>query len=130
MELLTFGQVFLFDGSNYVWLVPDIENDELHVARILNENQTMTLEHAAESAGKKLHSDAHEAPVLAYVVLTTRDFEGLAAHLYKSNENIDKWKNFPIKGSLDKEDIEKLRKRILDGTGLPPRLVNLVKKLG
>ena len=130
MELLTFGQIFLFDGSNYVWLVPDIENEELHVARILDEEQTRILENAAELAGKRLHSDAYQTPVLAYVILDTKDFEGLAAHLYNSGENINKWGSFPIKGSLDKVDIEKLRKRILEGTGLPQRLVNLVKKLG
>lgn len=129
MDLLTFGQVILFEGGHYVWLVPDLENDELHLAKILDEEKTKELLRVSRTSERKLHSTAYQGPLFAYVILSTKDFNGLAAHLMKSNEHVENGSNYSVMGSLNDEDVSELRQRILDGTGLPPRLVNLVKKL-
>ncbi|MGB3922171.1 MAG: hypothetical protein WBL19_02760 [Minisyncoccia bacterium] len=127
--LITFGQVFLFKGNPYVWLFSDVENDEYHVAKILNEDATNIVRNLTKKYEKKLHTDDINAPVLAYVILTSRDFEGLAAHLHNSDKHVEKWENFPITGSLNPTDINALKKQILEGTGLTNKLVNLGKKL-
>ena len=129
MDILTFGQVILFQNNYYVWLVPDEEEGEIHLAKILDMDGTRDLKLIDERNAKR-SSTSHDAPIYAYVVLTTDDFDGRAACLVGSNSHVDASDGFSILKSLNDEDIKELKQCILAGNGLPPRLVNLVKKLG
>ncbi len=129
MELLTFGKVILFKNNNYVWLVNDLENEKLHLAIILDKEITKDLIRT-DNANAKKHNSSSDTPLFAYVVLTTKDFDGHAAHLMNSDGHAENKDAFGVLGELNNEDITKLKKRILGGVGLPTRLVNLVKNLG
>lgn len=129
MELLTFGQVILFEGNHYVWLAPDPENEEYHVAKILDKEKTKKLIATDKTTEKKINSPSYDSPIYAYVILSSQAFKDRAAHLFRSNEYVEKDMNFSVMGTLMDSDIKELKKRILAGTGLPPRLVNLIKKL-
>ena len=129
MDLLTFGEVIQFAGSHYVWLAIDSEEEKLHLAMILDMDKTKSLISIDKFDSKKHKTHSADAPIFAYVVLSTEDFEGRAAFLMKSDEHATQQENFSILGKLNDIDIKGLKERILDGTGLPPRLVNLIKKL-
>lgn len=128
MDILTFGRVILFKNNNYVWLVNDVEEEKLHLAIILDKERTKELIRMDDANAKK-HNAATDAPLFAYVVLTTKDFNGCAAHLMNSGGHAENKDDFSVLGELNSGDIAKLKERILEGSGLPARLVNLVKNL-
>ena len=129
MDLLTFGEVIVFEGNHYVWLVLDQEEEKLHLARILDKEKTKELIRIDKATEKKHHFTLYDSPIFAYIVLTTDDFGGRAALLINSDGHAKSDDNFNIKGKLNNEDVATLKKLILKSTRLPARLVNLVKKL-
>lgn len=129
MDLLTFGQIILFEDNHYVWLAPDPEDSKLHLAQILDKEKTKKLIGLDKSSEKKHLSVSYNSPIFAYIVLTTEDFDGRVAHLMNSDNHTDNDDGCSIMGKLNDEDTANLKKRILEGNDLPPRLVNLIKKL-
>ncbi len=104
------------------------------MAKILNDEDTKELVRMDDALAKKPNSSS-DAPLFAYVVLTTSDFDGRAAHLMNSggrveNKDTENKDDFSIFGELNSDDIASLKKRILEGLGISPRLVKLVKDLG
>lgn len=128
MDLLTFGSIILFEGAHYVWLVSDAEEGKIHLARILDVEHTKELLRLDAKNEKKLRS-ASDSPIFAYVVLTTDDFNGCAAHLMNSGEHTDNADGVSLLGQLNQADAESLKGRIIEGTGLSARLISLIKKL-
>ncbi|MEK7077154.1 MAG: hypothetical protein AAB967_02890 [Patescibacteria group bacterium] len=126
--MLTFGKIILFKNNNYVWLVPDPEEEKIHLAIILDKEKTRLLRRADDVNAKKYNSSS-DSPLFAYVVLTMQDYQECAAHLKDSDGYVDNKDDFSVLGELNNNDIAELKKRILDGTGLPARLVNLIKNL-
>lgn len=129
MDILTFGQVILFKDSYYVWLVLDEEEKKIHLAKILDRQKTKELIKVDENNAKKSKYSL-DAPLFAYVVLTTEKFNECAAHLYGSDNHTEDSDGLSVFGTLNDKDIGDLKKFILSGKGLPSRLVNLVKGLG
>lgn len=128
MDLLTFGKVILFKNNHYVWLAIDQEEGKLHLAIILDKENTKELIMLDDVLAKR-PSHSPDTPPFAYVVLTTDNFAGCAANLMNSAEHAENKDDFSVLGELNSEDVTKLKKCILKGFGLPARLVNLVKDL-
>jgi|SRR3989338_2213354 len=128
MNLLTFGQVILLGSNHYIWLVLDEEEEKIHLAKILNVENTKDLIRVHETNVKK--SKPTDAPLYAYVVLTTEGYDKCAAHLMGSGDHAESSDGLSVLGTLNEQDMKGLKTRILQGTGLPPRLVNLTKALG
>ncbi|MBI4034111.1 MAG: hypothetical protein HY378_01000 [Candidatus Brennerbacteria bacterium] len=130
MELITFGKIFSFRDDYFIWLAVDSEEERLYLAKILNKEDTKTL----VSLDKKLERNPrkYDTPLLAYVVLTTEDFNGCAATLIRPDVHADQKDvgGFNWLGELNEEDMSKLKKKILDGIGVPKKLVELIKNLG
>lgn len=129
MDLLTFGQVILFENNHYVWLVSDEEEGKIHLAKILDVTLTRDLINLDERTAKK-NKGFLDSPMFAYVVLTTNDFDGRAACLANSGEYAGPSDGFDRLGTLIDSDIKELKKKCLEGRGLSARLIKLVKGLG
>lgn len=131
MEFITFGRIFSFKDHYFVWLAPDPEEEKLYLAKILGKEDTRELIAYDKRTEKKHYSDKIYSPLLAYTVLTTEDFEGLAAVLIRSDEHAEQEdKNkFNWLGNLNEEDTKKLKGEILEGTGVSKRLIELIKNL-
>ncbi len=136
MRFLTFGTVILFKNEQYVWLVPDPEEGKIHLAWILNKEKTELLRGLDDKNAKKPYSDSG-SPAFAYVILTTEEFNGCAAHLGHTDEHAEKKDvenkdNYSILRELNEYDLTELKEFILkEGArrGVMGRLVTLVKKL-
>ena len=130
MTILTFGEIISFENGHYIWLAFDPEEKTIHLAKILDEELTRKLMRLDENQAKK-HSFASNAPILAYVILTTENFAGRAAFLRDSDRHIEDKDNFNTLGRMiNKNDLLELKTCILKGDGLPSKLVKLIKKLG
>lgn len=131
MEFLAFGKIISFKGAHYVWLVVDPEEEKLHLAKILDKENTRELIRIDKKYDEKHYSPKRDMPLLAYVVLTTSDFDGLAASLIRPDgfaEPEDEGQ-FNLLGDLNNEDTHELKKKILEGVGISKKLVELVKSL-
>src|SRR3989344_4284329 len=106
MDLLTFGEVILFKGGHYVWLTPDLEEEKLHLAKVLDIENTKELIRVDKATERKHNSPSYNAPLFAYVVLSTKDFDGCAAHLMDSGGHANHKDDFSVLGKLDEDDVK------------------------
>ncbi|MBI5654982.1 hypothetical protein HZC53_05025 [Candidatus Uhrbacteria bacterium] len=124
MAFLAFGDVFRFQETEFVYLA---EIDSVtYAAKILNKDLSRQL--AANSEQKaKSGNQPKNAKLFCFVMLTTPEFSNRAAHVGFSDQNepFDQW--IDKIGILNEEDLNNLRKEIVESNGVPLALQELLK---
>lgn len=123
----SFGDIFSFQGSEYIFLAKTSE--QLYAAKILNKELTREIESAYKKALKSGSQARERALVFCYITLKTEDFKGRIASLAKTeNTNFDVLSN---KSSycLCQEDLQALKKEILESHGVPIKLQELISSV-
>lgn len=119
----TFGEVFLYQGEEYVFFAQDIERNIIYAGRILSEDHTNGLIKLFEGKVKS-GADVSNNKVFSYVVLGTEEFQKRAV-MCGSHELNSSGK---YRHSLGEDDIEKIKEEIKDGPS-PKALKDLVELL-
>ncbi|MBU1071506.1 hypothetical protein KKG65_03825 [Patescibacteria group bacterium] len=122
--MVSFGDVFNYQGDNYVFLADSPEKKIVYAARILD--------HQASKKLQKLH-DRYEfksnyvpdSMTWAFVVLKTKDFQDCVAWL--NNPGHDNSHLCAAHSKLDEDDLIELKKQVLE-RNLPPDLKEKLKQ--
>lgn len=119
-----FGDIFSYQGHEYIFLASTSE--QIYTAKILNKELTQEIESAYKRALKSGSPARERALVFCYVILKTEDFRGRMASLAKTeNTNFDILSNKSAY-RLYKEDLQALKKEILESRGVPIKLQELI----
>jgi len=122
-----FGDIFSYQEDNYIFLASTSE--QLFAAKILNKELTQKIESAYERALKSGSPARERALVFCYVILKTEDFRGQIASLAKTeNTNFDILSN-KSSYSLCIEDLQALKKEVLESHGVPIKLQELINSI-
>ncbi len=123
-KTVTFGDVFLYQGDEYVFFVDDAEGGVVYAGRLLDYATSQSLQKLV--ANKESRGiDLHKGPVFSYVVLMTKNFEKRAVICGGPATLNSIYRPY---ATLDQNDIEEIKKEISDGPA-PGALKNLVKLL-
>ncbi len=129
MILVNFGSIFRYKEEEFVHLGETPEGDVLYAARIWDHTTTSKLKKADELYSKNPRSPINEGTLLCFVVLTTEDFDGRAAHLHNADGNANPSSNVEYIGkSLNEKDSNKLREVILKDKAIPEKLRKIVER--
>lgn len=125
--LLTFGDVFSIGEKEYVYL--GLQQDLIYAALICSKRDTdkvvdMHNKVAASGVGAP---KLNENRLYCFVILTTDEFEGRAAHL--GNPSLQSVPRMQKACSLNEQDIVELKKEIQASRGVPNALRDIVAKL-
>jgi hypothetical protein len=118
--VLNFGEVFRFQGQEYVWT---FETSELiYTFRILSQEHTTAFQRLSEQKAKQ----GMDGPLYAFALLTTEEVKGRAAHYAPPYEADIGW---PIEVicELNTNDKDNLIKEILSSTHVPDDLKNKLR---
>lgn len=119
-----FGDIFSYQDDEYIFLANTTE--QLFAAKILNKELTQEIVSAYKKALKSGSPARERALVFCYVELKTEDFRGRIASLAKTeNTNFDILSN-KSSYTLCREDLQTLKKEILESHGVPIKLQELV----
>ncbi len=119
----SFGDVFLYQGGDYVFFAEDIENGIVYAGRVLDNEMTGNLIRV-EKIKNRQGVDLHNSPIFSYVILGTKEFEKRAANCGSSELN----SSGKFKDCLNVEDIENMKQEIEVGPA-PKALKDLVRLL-
>ncbi len=123
--MLNFGDIIRLEESEYVYLAASTEL--IFLAKIVNPQQTQLL----ELSHSKLPVDnpKRNNPVYLFVVLTTEEFEGCAAHLHNTDHDIDGVSCEEL-GILNDRDLTEIKAEILNpDNSIPPALREQIEKI-
>lgn len=130
MILARFGSIFKFKEEYYVYLGETPEGDTLYAARILDIEKTNLLKKADEQMSKKPAHVIHDSLTLCFVILTTEDFHGCAAHLLRPDGNATPSSNVEYTNkSLNEIDSKELKDTVLNDLAIPEKLKKIVERL-
>ena len=119
-----FGDIFSYRGDEYIFLANTSE--QLFAAKILNKELTQEIVSAYKRALKSGSPARERALVFCYVELKTEDFRGQIASLAKTeNTDFDILSN-KSSYTLCREDLQALKKEILESHGVSIKLQELV----
>lgn len=122
-----FGDIFSYQDDEYIFLANTSE--QLFAAKILNKELTQKIISAYKRALKSGSLARERALVFCYVELKTEDFRGQIASLAKTeNTNFDILSN-KSSYSLCKEDLQALKKEVLESHGVPIKLQELMDSI-
>lgn len=124
MALLAFGDVFRFQETEYVYLAEI--NSVTYAAKILDQGLSRQLIARSEQKAKS-GNQPKDAKLFCFVMLTTPEFCNRAAHIGSSDQNepFDQW--IDKIGTLNEDDLNNLRKEIIESNGVPLALQELAK---
>lgn len=119
--LLEFGNIFEYNGSEYIFLAG--QPDVIYAAKILNTGETKQLERLrlrSAGANRKL-----EKPIYCFVILTTKEVKDRAAFWGRSQQEVNMTFN-KLNISLNNIDLKNLKKDIRDSRTAPIALKEMV----
>lgn len=126
-QSIIFGDVFEFDGKEYIFL--GNKNDIYYCALILPTKESKHLHRSLESRLSRADIEVTRNPSYCYVILTTEDFSERMAHLKNSGKNAFSLTVNPLNKSIDKKDLQEIKKQILEHQSIPQGLRSIVKDI-
>lgn len=121
--MIDFGDTFRHRENDYVYLGQT--EDFVYAARILNSEHTAWLTALEKAKTMNPANRTHESTVYYFTLLSTDEFRGRAAHLHEPAH--DTTLSIQSSTRLNNEDIERLKKDILESPSAP-KLKALVKE--
>lgn len=106
--MLSFGDIFRYREEYYIHLVHT--SDAVYTAKILDPETTKRLIKLSDVLSKKSSNHADENPLLCFVVLTSDEFDGRAAHYGQEGMDSDTPREYI--GKVNDADIETLKAQI------------------
>lgn len=128
MEVLLFGDVFLYQGTEHVFLVD--AGEVWYAAKIISKFHTSAVKRDYEKEALRNKAGTEQRPLYCFVELQTSEFKGRAAHLHRSQKAGYFETPKPLKTELSDEDKKAIRDLII--TRKSPVYIGLrdrVKKL-
>ena len=124
---LAFGDVFVMGDKEYVYL--GIHEDIVYAARICEPRHTEQMLQRYEELQASGTSEAklREHVLFCFVILSTEEFNGRAAHFGQPTTNIRSYREGGC--CLNEEDIEKLKAEIQSSRGAPRALKAIIENL-
>ena len=130
MQPVKFGDVFEYQGTDYVFLAETTEI--IYAAKILNREQTEKIQSQYNrliSSGRGSKSPVLDHVIYCFVILHTEEFSGRMAHFAKTGEN-----DFQIAVNhictLSFEDKKEIKEEILrKGSAVSLQLKELVRDI-
>lgn len=122
--ILFFGSIFRYNEHEYVYL--GSSGEITYAAKIIDKRTTdILLDRQEKLSSRARNSSVEDMPVFAFVVLKTPGFENRAAHFGETNVSED---IFNPMGCLIDEDIQSLRKEILESRCVSQELKDIISK--
>ena len=122
--MISFGSVFRYRENLYVYLVQ--VDDLIFAARILDRETTDALVKARDNKGKSPKNRIQDNPMYCFVILSTDEFRGQAAHYHQQLPTDSQPEELRV---LSKEDIEALKNEIYTDTATFPALRKAVETI-
>ncbi len=110
-RVLKFGDVFLYDNQEYVFLGFSGEHKILYSAKILDEELTRQIIRQDQAMQSK--PGFRNSPLCCFVVLTTAQFENRMAHFAKTENSQITVHGYVCR--LSDNDAGAIKKELLDG---------------
>lgn len=124
-----FGSLFRYKEEYYVFLGLLADLNIVYTARILNAESTTALTKMASREEIKPQSRMRQSLTLCFVILTTDDFQGRAASFHRTGDSVTTGDGLEFLGkSLNENDVEELKRVILNDSAMPESLVKIVKE--
>jgi len=116
--MIKFRDIFRHKENLYIHLIKT--DDQMYVAKILDEQLTTSLQKEVDEKSKNPKNDIQYDTKYCFVILTTEDFQKQGAHYGVPALNINI--SFDIVNHLNEEDTELLKKEILQDVAIPDKL--------
>lgn len=123
-SLLVFGDVFLYEGHEYIFLAAT--SDQIYTAKILDLELSKEINRQYQAAIRKNKEIALRNLLYCFVILSTQELKDRMASLantdgYRFEREIRK-----LSISLDKKDLNSLKDEIVSSRGTPIILKELL----
>lgn len=128
LELEKFGSVFVYNEQYFVYF-GFTKDGRLFAARILDEQKTLLIQKMSDKC-ERLKRPMKDSLSLCFVVLKTEDFAGQAVVFHRTGDNVDSNDGINFLGrTLNAEDVQELKKIILNDKAMPKSLIEIVKDI-
>jgi hypothetical protein len=124
-DSLTFGDVFEYDGNEYVYLGGSTE--VIYAAKILPRDLTKELDSRCQRLISRNKSTPQNGIIFCYVILTTDELKDRAAFYGKPELNMFRLLSKNSKCFLNNEDLVKLKDDILNSRSVPVGLREIIQ---
>lgn len=110
---MTFGDIFRYGDVDYVFL--GVKGENLHAARILDNNHTRQLIKLTESRIKKgADTNLNSSSVFCYVIFDTKELQGQACYFHNSQKDLSNFAKVSlINVKLTVSDLKKIKDEIV-----------------
>jgi hypothetical protein len=126
--IINFGDIFRYRETEYVFLAQT--EDTVFAAKIIDGYMAGKIQHLSDNR-EAIGSRQKRNPLYSFVILSTKDFEGQAAHFANTGgAEHQSVKRFDIINALNKKDLIEIKAEIeSENSVVPIRLIELVKQL-
>lgn len=124
---LVFGDVFMYEGNEYIFLAST--SDQIYTAKILDLNLSRKINRSYNSAIRRNREIALRNLLYCFVVLTTQELKDRMASLTKTDMYRFEREMRKSRISLNKKDLTSLKEEIISSRGVPIILKELVSIL-
>lgn len=127
-QSLLFGDVFLYEGLEYVYLAQT--DTIIYLARILSKDDTARIDKVYQSKiAKGTITKVERIDLYCYVILETKEFKDRCAHLHNPGKDVLRSVVQKLSAVLDREDLLHIKEEISTQRAIPLELKDLVKDI-